>query len=220
MYRTLYSATWAQALKSTNCTNRKNLAGVEGLFGPAGLTPSGPPFGRYPSSAHSSSRTNFQSTNRSNRQIMAGVEGFEPPYGGIKTRCLTAWRHPNGINNQRTRPSRFSAGRQSFKQGRVVQSARQKSLQRRRQLAHDVQSTLNRLDGQENTRPGSRQARGTILRQPVERARHFGISAPHHAQAVVSSTGPQEAVNCDGRGISCQFRILKYFRGAHTDVRL
>src|ERR1700737_1802269 len=26
---------------------------------------------------------------------MAGVEGFEPPYGGIKTRCLTAWRHPN-----------------------------------------------------------------------------------------------------------------------------
>ncbi len=26
---------------------------------------------------------------------LAGVEGFEPPYGGIKTRCLTAWRHPN-----------------------------------------------------------------------------------------------------------------------------
>src|SRR6185437_10672534 len=28
---------------------------------------------------------------------MAGVEGFEPSYGGIKTRCLTTWRHPNGI---------------------------------------------------------------------------------------------------------------------------
>ena len=26
---------------------------------------------------------------------LAGVEGFEPPNGGIKTRCLTAWRHPN-----------------------------------------------------------------------------------------------------------------------------
>jgi hypothetical protein len=25
---------------------------------------------------------------------MAGVEGFEPPNGGIKTRCLTTWRHP------------------------------------------------------------------------------------------------------------------------------
>src|SRR3984957_12225681 len=139
MYRTLYSATWAQALKSTNCSNRK-LAGVEGLFGPAGLTPSGPPFGRYPSSANLSSRTNFQSTNGSNRKSLAGVEGFEPPYGGIKTRCLTAWRHPNGINNQPTPPSRFSAGRQSLKQGRVVQSARQKSLQIRRQLAHDFQS--------------------------------------------------------------------------------
>src|SRR5882672_4182357 len=26
---------------------------------------------------------------------VAGVEGFEPPDGGIKTRCLTTWRHPN-----------------------------------------------------------------------------------------------------------------------------
>src|SRR5580693_6743005 len=37
---------------------------------------------------------------------LAGVEGFEPPYGGIKTRCLTAWRHPNLENyNRRTRLS-------------------------------------------------------------------------------------------------------------------
>ena len=26
---------------------------------------------------------------------MAGVAGFEPANAGIKTRCLTAWRHPN-----------------------------------------------------------------------------------------------------------------------------
>jgi hypothetical protein len=26
--------------------------------------------------------------------FMAGVEGFEPTNAGIKTRCLTAWRHP------------------------------------------------------------------------------------------------------------------------------
>ena len=25
---------------------------------------------------------------------MAGVAGFEPAHDGIKTRCLTAWRHP------------------------------------------------------------------------------------------------------------------------------
>ena len=27
--------------------------------------------------------------------IIAGVGGFEPPDAGTKTRCLTAWRHPN-----------------------------------------------------------------------------------------------------------------------------
>ena len=26
---------------------------------------------------------------------MAGVAGFEPANGGIKTRCLATWRHPN-----------------------------------------------------------------------------------------------------------------------------
>ena len=26
---------------------------------------------------------------------LAGVLGFEPRYAGIKTLCLTAWRHPN-----------------------------------------------------------------------------------------------------------------------------
>ena len=28
-------------------------------------------------------------------ECMAGAGGFEPPYGGIKIRCLTAWRRPN-----------------------------------------------------------------------------------------------------------------------------
>jgi len=28
---------------------------------------------------------------------LAGAGGFEPPYGGIKIRCLTAWRRPNGL---------------------------------------------------------------------------------------------------------------------------
>ena len=27
--------------------------------------------------------------------FVAGAEGFEPPYGGTKTRCLTAWLRPN-----------------------------------------------------------------------------------------------------------------------------
>lgn len=28
------------------------------------------------------------------RLKMAGTVGFEPTHGGIKTRCLTAWRRP------------------------------------------------------------------------------------------------------------------------------
>src|SRR5271166_4632197 len=28
-------------------------------------------------------------------KYLAGAGGFEPPYGGIKIRCLTAWRRPN-----------------------------------------------------------------------------------------------------------------------------
>src|ERR1700736_1006910 len=43
------------------------MAGVEGLFGPAGLTPPGPPFGRYPSVPNSHSRA------VSNRQIAPTV---------------------------------------------------------------------------------------------------------------------------------------------------
>jgi integrase len=34
---------------------------------------------------------------------LAGVEGFEPPNGGIKTRCLTTWRHPN-LNQRSFKP--------------------------------------------------------------------------------------------------------------------
>ena len=29
---------------------------------------------------------------------VAGVEGFEPSHHGIKTRCLTAWLHPNNLH--------------------------------------------------------------------------------------------------------------------------
>ena len=31
----------------------------------------------------------------SDEEELAGVAGFEPTNGGIKTRCLTTWRHPN-----------------------------------------------------------------------------------------------------------------------------
>src|ERR1700679_3285787 len=117
MYRTLYSATWAQALnwlgwKDYSALRASPLRGrPSGVILPLLTHPLGP----------------FLVDEPLQPQKLAGVEGFEPPYGGIKTRCLTAWRHPNGIKNQQTRSSRFSACRQSLKQGRVVQSAPQKS---------------------------------------------------------------------------------------------
>jgi hypothetical protein len=30
-------------------------------------------------------------------ELLAGVPGFEPGNAGIKTQCLTAWRHPNRL---------------------------------------------------------------------------------------------------------------------------
>ena len=35
--------------------------------------------------------------------FVAGAEGFEPPYGGTKTRCLTAWLRPNMYDSVRER---------------------------------------------------------------------------------------------------------------------
>src|ERR1700722_445807 len=95
MHRTLYSATWAQNSQSTNRSNQHKWLGWKDYSALRASPLRGRPFGRYPSSANSSSRTIFQPTNCSHLIIVAGVEGFEPPYGGIKTRCLTAWRHPN-----------------------------------------------------------------------------------------------------------------------------
>jgi hypothetical protein len=39
------------------------------------------------------------------RECVAGAGGFEPPYGGIKIRCLTAWRRPNPPRGPRCRPA-------------------------------------------------------------------------------------------------------------------
>ena len=32
---------------------------------------------------------------------MAGVAGFEPTNDGIKNRCLTTWRHPNHLMDEK-----------------------------------------------------------------------------------------------------------------------
>src|SRR3984957_4894083 len=100
MHPTLYSPTWAENSKDHFPVDEPLQPHKIGWGGRI-IRPCGPhPFGAAPSGVilpllTSLSRTIFRSTNRSHRANMAGVEGFEPPYGGIKTRCLTAWRHPN-----------------------------------------------------------------------------------------------------------------------------
>jgi integrase len=51
---------------------------------------------------------------------LAGVEGFEPPNGGIKTRCLTTWRHPN----IQTQSARVAPCQQQLMHGRHIQRPR------------------------------------------------------------------------------------------------
>src|SRR6184192_1702174 len=47
---------------------------------------------------------------RARSQKLAGVEGFEPPNGGIKTRCLTTWRHPSTRRSYHPHPCGWEAG--------------------------------------------------------------------------------------------------------------
>jgi hypothetical protein len=42
---------------------------------------------------------------------MAGVAGFEPAHDGIKTRCLTAWLHPNKNPYNMVRKERLELSR-------------------------------------------------------------------------------------------------------------
>src|SRR5580693_10726445 len=107
--------------------------------------------------SNSQSDNHFQSTNRLHRKNLAGVEGFQPPYGGIKTRCLTTWRHPNLEKNRRP----ASTGPQSLKQGRVIQSASQKAFKLWRHLAQNFLCKILILTGQKNTGPRASQARRT-----------------------------------------------------------
>ena len=44
---------------------------------------------------------------RREEQTLAGAGGFEPPYGGIKIRCLTTWLRPN---DRRRLPTKALSG--------------------------------------------------------------------------------------------------------------
>src|SRR5580698_438031 len=141
--------------------------------------------------------------------------------GRIRT---SEWRDQNPLPYHLATPQLGkqprSIGPQSFKQGRVIQSASQKANKFLRHPTHDFLPKIQSLTGQKYTGPRASQARRTVEREPIERTCNFWIAASHNAQAIVPSTGRQETVNCDGRRIPCQFRILKHPGGADKDIRL
>src|SRR5277367_4403161 len=139
---------------------------------------------------------------------MAGSKPAALPLGDTPT-----WKHQSTNSPTRSSP-------QSIKQGRVVQSTRHKCRERRRHLAHNFTAAIFSLTGQKNTGPSASQARSAKERQPIERIPDLRVTAPHHTQAIVSSAGLEETANSDGRGISCQFRILEHCGGADRHIRL
>ena len=54
------------------------------------------------------------------RVEMAGAGGFEPPNGGIKTRCLAAWRRPNNLSMLLHRVAVYSLCDEGLKLARGV----------------------------------------------------------------------------------------------------
>src|SRR5437763_5612017 len=123
---------------------------------------------------------------RARSQKLAGVEGFEPPNGGIKTRCLTTWRHPSTRRSYQSAPLRMGGGRASYAasptprvpeklvERGAVEAPRHEAPPA---IGHPPREPLRlggALEGREDTRAGARQVRGSDTREPLERLGHLG----------------------------------------------
>src|SRR5262245_11033975 len=156
---------------------------------------------------------------------LAGVEGFEPPYGGIKTRCLTTWRHPstfaraeNSAGAHLTAASGApSALPQLLVQRRAVHTACDEAHPAIRHTRCKPLGLCCAAARQKNAgaRPG--EARTALAGEPVERRRHRSRTGTHHRLAVVASARLKKGAYCDEGRISCQFRALEHLPGAHPD---
>src|SRR5690349_3895768 len=82
---------------------------------------------------------------------LAGVEGFEPPNGGIKTRCLTTWRHPNCLT--------VRARAEFIQQGRLVQPARDERTPLIRHPRRHALRVFDAREFREHARSRTREAR-------------------------------------------------------------
>ena len=117
---------------------------------------------------------------------MAGVEGFEPPYGGIKTRCLTTWRHPSRFQSAIPTPACRAAASDPGRARRNCSSDPE--------LARAIRSRIllaSKLAKMQAPVPVSRArdrrvARIDLRSQPIERLRHLGVARTHDRLAIVA----------------------------------
>ena len=151
---------------------------------------------------------------------LAGVEGFEPPYGGIKTRCLTAWRHPN-LKSKLSEPRSSQPAANLSSKGESFNPRTQETIHRRAALRARISRPRSTDSTAKKTQAPVPVRRATPKPDSQSSARATsGYRRLTTPQAVVPPTRRQETVNCDGRRIPCQFRILKYFRRPHHHIRL
>ena len=154
---------------------------------------------------------------KSAQEELAGVAGFEPTNGGIKTRCLTTWRHPNkkrsSVRGRRafypsrhpqrapTPHSRVKSRLQSPHHRRHIQPPRHKGpppIRRPRGNALRLNGTAK---CRENAGPGARKPRRGKIPQPIQSVSHFRVAGAHHRLAVVpacrASARPKKGAYCD-----------------------
>src|SRR5581483_9355756 len=131
-------------------------------------------------------------------RCVAGVEGFEPPNGGIKTRCLTTWRHPSinyrGPTDRHLTSSNIIPAprlRQHLMHRRNIQPTGNIARPAIRHPRRQARRINPRGTRREDTGTRSSQPRRRELTQPIERVGDLRKPNPHHRLAIIPNPRPQ-----------------------------
>src|SRR6516164_1108552 len=119
---------------------------------------------------------------------LAGVEGFEPPNGGIKTRCLTTWRHPSASARTENSAGAHLTAASGAPSALLKLLVHRRGAQATRDKAHPALRHARRQPlsfgcataGGEYTRPGAGELRAPFAGEPIDRRRHLGRACAHY----------------------------------------
>src|SRR5215472_4338780 len=136
---------------------------------------------------------------------MAGVEGFEPPNGGIKTRCLTTWRHPSTLARAEMSAGAHLTAASGSPPALPEPLVHRRSVKSPRDEAHPAVGYARRkpfgvrcaLACREHAGAGAGQPCAALAGKPVERRRHLRRTRAHHRLAVVPPTRLKKGAYCD-----------------------